>query len=119
VHLSKENKKILKEWLYSNKECPYATVSDMETLIIRTRLSPTQIKNWLKNQRQNCSFLKKKNPYFSDIETETLKSFYIIKQHPGPKDLLDLAAKLNKDKNKINRFFINERFKQNKLKKMI
>ena len=53
--MSKENIKVLEEWLEENKEYPYPKQEDLEKLQVKTGLRKRQIRVWFTNYRNVSS----------------------------------------------------------------
>jgi hypothetical protein len=115
MHLSPNNKNVLKQWLQNNLDWPYASDSQLQILCSKTGLEIQQIQTWLRNQRKHSVTMTKKMTYFTEDDKMVLRSFFLNKsKHPGPLDLDNLVNVLKKDKKKIRSFFEQERFKENK-----
>lgn len=56
--LSKENVKILEEWLNDNMDYPYPGPVDLDELHIKTSLSKKKIRVWLTNYRNVIKRIK-------------------------------------------------------------
>lgn len=50
--LPKESIYTLEQWFIKNKKKPYLNRSTLNALIMETRLSPSQVKNWISNRRR-------------------------------------------------------------------
>jgi hypothetical protein len=107
--ISKENKKVLNEWLQNNIDNPYALPHDIDYLIEQTGLSEKSIRVWLNNRRGKDKNLQ--TSYFSlNDKIKMIRFYQDVCNHPGPKDLENLSIELGKDWKRIRSFFNSERY---------
>jgi hypothetical protein len=119
-HKIKKRQKILKirKWIDENQDRQILHGEKIK-MAVDLGISFIELNDFIKNAFRRRKRVKKRNLQNKEMTTKTLKTFFEnITEYPSIHEIQILSENLNINKNKVNIWFKNRRFRENKEKKL-